>query len=147
MAACALGPGARRVDVEEGLRLPQVGPSLQVAVCVSCGRLCIGDGQRLSLEVGGAGFWWVEVLEVDFTSQVVAVGGADFGQRVDPVLGAEHDHLGHVVVEMGVRCAVQGAEALCRGRLGVRQLSVRRKKHKLISILTQKNCMYCDCIN
>lgn len=102
MAACALGPGARRVDVEEGLRLPQLGPSLQVVACVSCGRLCIRDGQRLSSEFGGAGLRWVKVLEVDFTCQVAAVGGADLGERVDSVLGAEHDGLGGVVVEMGV---------------------------------------------
>lgn len=127
MAACALGPGARRVDVEEGLWLPQLGPTLQVVVCVSCGRLCIRDGQRLSSEVGGAGLWWVEALEVNFTCQVAAVGGADFGERVDPVLGSEHDGLGGVVVEMGIRCAVQGAEALRGGRLGVRQLSAGRK--------------------
>lgn len=62
--------------------------------------------------------------EVDLTCEVAAVGGADFGERVDSVLGAEHDDLGDVVVEMGVRRAVQGAEALHRhsGRLGVRQL-------------------------
>lgn len=53
VAACALGPGARRVDVEEGLRLPQLGPSLQV-VCVSCRPLCIRDGERLSSDVSGA---------------------------------------------------------------------------------------------
>lgn len=122
VAACALGPNARRVDVEEGLRLPQLGPSLQVVVCVSCGRLCIRHRQRLSSEVEGAGLWWVEVLEVHFTCQVAAVGGAGFGQRVDPVLGAEQDHRGDVVVEMGVRCAVKGAKALRSGRLGVRQL-------------------------
>lgn len=75
----------------------------------------------------GAGLWWAEVLEADFTCQVAAVGGADFGERVDPVLGAEHGGLWGVVVEMGVRCAVQWAKALRSGRLSVRQLSARRE--------------------
>lgn len=44
----------------------------------------------------------VEFLQVDLTCQVAAVGRADFGERVDSVLGAEHGDLGGVVVEMGV---------------------------------------------
>lgn len=38
--ACALAPGACGGDVEEGLGLPQLGPSLQV-IHVDCGGLCI----------------------------------------------------------------------------------------------------------
>lgn len=40
VSACALAPGARGGDVEEGLGLPQLGPSPQVAH-VGCGGLCV----------------------------------------------------------------------------------------------------------
>lgn len=40
VSACALAPGARGGDVEEGLRLPQLGSSLQV-IHVACGGVCI----------------------------------------------------------------------------------------------------------
>lgn len=79
--------------------------------------------------------------EVDLTCQVAAVGGADFGERMDSVLGAEHDGLGGVV-EVGVRCAVQGAETLRGGRLGVRQLSAGRRNTKTLTPLTQKTTKY-----
>lgn len=44
----------------------------------------------------------MEVQEEDLTCQVAAVGGADFGERVNSVLGAEHDDLRGIVVEVGV---------------------------------------------
>lgn len=40
VSACALTPGACGGDVEEGLGLPQLGPSLQV-IHVGCGGFCI----------------------------------------------------------------------------------------------------------
>lgn len=78
---------------------------------------------------------WRRFWKWTLTCQVAAVGGADFGERVDSVLGAEHDGLGGVVVEVGVRCAVQGPEALRGGRLGVRQLWVGRKNTNFLTIL------------
>lgn len=41
VSACALAPGACGGDVEQRLRLPQLGPPLQV-IHVGCGELCHG---------------------------------------------------------------------------------------------------------
>lgn len=59
-----------------------------------------------------------------FTCLLAAVGSPDFGERRDPsVLGAGHGGLGlDVIVEMGVRCAVQRTEPVSGGGLGLRQL-------------------------
>lgn len=75
VSACSLAPGARGGDVEEGLGLSQLRPSLHVAH-VDCGGLCL----------------------------LVVERSPDFGDRRDPSeLRTEQRGLGQRVVEkMGV---------------------------------------------
>jgi len=126
VSACALAPGACGGEVEEGLGLTQMGPSLQ-AVDVGAGGLRARAWRKTRKRKPS---WVRSPLQRSasrrFTCLLDVVGRPDFGERRDPsVLGAEHGGLRLHVVEMVVGCAVQRTEPLSCGRLGLRPLQAR----------------------
>lgn len=126
MSACALGPGARGGDVEERLRLPQVGQSLQVAH-VRRGGLRFGACRDEKRQRSTKGADKRPVAGVAGTCLLADVCWPDFGERRDSsVVGARHGGLGLTVdVQVRVRRAVQRAQPLSCGCLRLENLRAR----------------------